>query len=42
MARNYSQNNLTDCWFRLKTLDEKPAKEPLKLIKIRDEGGKVA
>ena len=40
--REILQEQFGRLWFRLNTLEEKPAKEPLKLIKIRGEGGKVA
>jgi hypothetical protein len=40
--RGILQEQFGRLWLRLNTPEEKPAKEPLKLPKIRGQGGKVA
>ncbi len=40
--RGMLQEQFARLWLRLNVPDEKPAKEPLKLPKIRGDGGKVA
>ena len=40
--RGILQEQFGRLWLRLNTPEEKPSKEPLKLPKIRGQGGKVA
>lgn len=40
--RGMLQERFARLWLRLNVADEKPAKKPLKLPKIRGDGGKVA
>ena len=40
--RGILQEQFGRLWLRLNMPEEKPAKEPLKLPKIRGQGGKVA
>jgi hypothetical protein len=40
--RGILQEQFGRLWLRLNVPEEKPAKEPLKLPKIRGQGGKVA